>query len=409
MASLIAAATAYATWGEPMIPFFVFYSMFGFHRLGDLIWALGDMRGRGFLLAATAGRTTLQGEGLQHCDGHSHASAAVVPNCRAYDPAFAYEVAVIIRDGLRRMYGPDPEDVFYYVTLYNETYPMPAMPDGAEEGIVRGLYRCRPAAAERTHRVQLLASGTAMLAALEAQRLLADDHDVAADVWSATSYQQLRDDALAVERWNRLHPTEPPRRPYVAEAFDEVEGPVVAVTDFVKAVPDQIARWVPQPFVPLGTDGFGLSDARAPLRRHFEVDAAHVVGGCLARTGPARRRQGRGRRRRHRPLRHRRRGARPDERVTCSGHDYPYLAGSFGALDHRVVGVVGHGTFEAARKMGRAVGVLVLGGVDEDERRRRQLDGTERDEDGGPDGDRVSRDEQRRREPDGEGEPAETS
>ena len=281
MASLIAAATAYATWGEPMIPFFVFYSMFGFHRLGDLIWALGDMRGRGFLLAATAGRTTLQGEGLQHADGHSLAWAAVVPNCRAYDPAFAYEVAVIIRDGLRRMYGPDPEDVFYYITLYNETYPMPAMPAGAEDGIVRGLYRCRPSGAERTHRVQLLASGTAMLAALEAQRLLADDHDVAADVWSATSYQQLRDDALGVERWNRLHPTEEPRRPYLTEVFDAVDGPVVAVTDFVKAVPDQIARWVPQPFVPLGTDGFGLSDARAPLRQHFEVDAAHIVVAAL--------------------------------------------------------------------------------------------------------------------------------
>jgi pyruvate dehydrogenase E1 component len=239
------------------------------------------MRGRGFLLAATAGRTTLQGEGLQHCDGHSHAWAAVVPNCRAYDPAFAYELAVIIRDGLSRMYGPDPEDIFYYVTLYNETYPMPAMPDGAQEGILRGLYRCQPAVNERTHRAQILGSGTAMLAALEAQRLLADDHDVAADVWSATSYQQLRNDALAVERWNRLHPTETPRRPYVAEALAEADGPVVAVTDFVKAVPDQIARWVPQPFVPLGTDGFGLSDARAPLRRHFEVDAAHVVVAVL--------------------------------------------------------------------------------------------------------------------------------
>ena len=281
MASLIAAATAYATWGEPMIPFFVFYSMFGFHRLGDLIWALGDMRGRGFLLAATAGRTTLQGEGLQHCDGYSHAWAAVVPNCRAYDPAFAYELAVIIRDGLGRMYGADPEDVFYYITLYNETYSMPAMPDGAEEGILRGLYRCRPARAGRTHRVQILASGTAMLAALEAQRLLADEHDVGADVWSATSFQQLRNDALAVERWNRLHPTETPRRPYVVDALGEAAGPVVAVTDFVKAVPDQIARWVPQPFVPLGTDGFGLSDARAPLRRHFEVDAAHVVVAAL--------------------------------------------------------------------------------------------------------------------------------
>ena len=281
MASLIAAATAYATWGEPMIPFFVFYSMFGFHRLGDLIWALGDMRGRGFLLAATAGRTTLQGEGLQHADGHSLAWASVVPNCLAYDPAFAYEVAVIIRDGTRRMYGPDPEDVFYYVTLYNETYPMPAQPDGVEEGILRGLYLLRPAIVERAHRVQILASGTAMLAALEAQRLLADDHDVGADVWSATSYQQLRNDALSVERWNRLHPTETPQRPYLADVFGDRDGPVVAVTDFVKAVPDQVAPWVPRPFVVLGTDGFGLSDARGPLRRHFEVDAADVVVAAL--------------------------------------------------------------------------------------------------------------------------------
>ncbi len=210
MASLIAAATAYATWGEPMIPFFVFYSMFGFHRLGDLIWALGDMRGRGFLMAATAGRTTLQGEGLQHADGYSHAWAATVPNCRAYDPAFAYELAVIVDDGLRRMYGPAPEDVFYYITLYNETYPMPPIPDGTRDGIIRGLYRYRPAAEPRTHRSQILASGTAMLAALDAQRLLADEHDVAADVWSVTSYKQLREDALSAERWNRLHP---PLRP----------------------------------------------------------------------------------------------------------------------------------------------------------------------------------------------------
>jgi pyruvate dehydrogenase E1 component len=209
MASLMAAATAYATWGEPMIPFFVFYSMFGFHRFGDLAWALGDVRGRGFLMAATAGRTTLQGEGLQHCDGHSQAWAGVIPNCRAYDPAFAYELAVIISDGRRRMYGPQPEDVFYYVTLYNETYPMPIMPVGVEEGIVRGLYRYRPGPDRRTHRAHILASGTAMLAALEAQRLLADDHDVAADVWSATSYKQLCDDALTAERWNRLHPTAP--------------------------------------------------------------------------------------------------------------------------------------------------------------------------------------------------------
>ena len=281
MASLIAAATAYATWGEPMIPFFVFYSMFGFHRLGDLIWALGDMRGRGFLLAATAGRTTLQGEGLQHCDGYSQAWVSTVPNCRAYDPAFAYEVAVIIGDGMRRMYGDAPEDIFYYITLYNETYPMPPMPDGVEDGIVRGLYRYRPAPEGRAHRAQILGSGTGMLAALEAQRLLSDEHDVAADVWSATSYKQLRDDALGAERWNRLHPTDPPRRPYVVEALAEAEGPIVAVSDFVKVVPDQIARWVPQPFIPLGTDGFGLSDTRTALRQHFEVDAAHIVVATL--------------------------------------------------------------------------------------------------------------------------------
>ena len=281
MASLTAAATSYATWGEPMIPFFIFYSMFGFHRLGDLIWALGDARGRGFLLGATAGRTTLQGEGLQHCDGHSLAWAGVVPNCRAYDPAFAYELAVIVRDGLRRMYGTEPEDVFYYITVYNETYPMPAMPDGIEDEILRGLYRYRAAADGLTYQAQILASGSAMLAALEAQRLLADEHDVGAHVWSATSYQQLRNDALTVERWNRLHPTEVPRQPYVVETFAETTGPVIAVSDFVKAVPDQIARWVPQPFVTLGTDGFGLSDARGPLRRHFEVDAAHVVVAAL--------------------------------------------------------------------------------------------------------------------------------
>lgn len=281
MASLIAAATSYATWGEPMIPFFIFYSMFGFHRLGDLIWALGDMRGRGFLLAATAGRTTLQGEGLQHCDGDSHAWAATIPNCRAYDPAFAYEVAVIVRDGIQRMYGDDPEDVFYYVTLYNEAFPMPAMPEGVEDGIIRGLYRYRPAPDAHSFRAHIMASGTAVLAALEAQRLLADDHDVDADVWSATSYKRLHDDALSVERWNRLHPTAAPRRPYVTEAMDGVTGPVVAVTDFVKSVPDQIGRWVPNPYIPLGTDGFGLSDTRLALRRHFEVDAAHIVVAAL--------------------------------------------------------------------------------------------------------------------------------
>jgi pyruvate dehydrogenase E1 component len=277
MASFTAAGTAYATWGEPMIPFFIFYSMFGFQRVGDLIWSFGDQRGRGFLLGATAGRTTLTGEGLQHCDGQSQLYATAYPNCRAYDPAFAYEMAVIVRDGIQRMYGPDGEDCFYYLTLYNETYSMPAMPDGVEDGIVRGLYRFRPAPSEVGPRAQLLASGTAMLAALDAQRILADEFDVAADVWSATSYKSLRDDALSTERWNRLHPTEAPRVAYVTECLADAEGPIVAVTDFVKAVPDQIARFVPRPYVPLGTDGYGFSDTRIALRRHFEVDAQHIV------------------------------------------------------------------------------------------------------------------------------------
>jgi pyruvate dehydrogenase E1 component len=255
--------------------------MFGFQRVGDLIWSFGDQRGRGFLLGATAGRTTLQGEGLQHADGYSHAWAATVPNCQAYDPAFAYELAAIVDDGVRRMYGPAPEDVFYYITLYNETYPMPPMPADSRDGILRGLYRYRPAPEQRPHRSQILASGTAMSAALEAQQLLADEHDVAADVWSATSYKQLRDDAITVERWNRLHPTDLPRQPYVTDAFADSDGPLVAVTDFVKAVPDQISRWVPQPFIPLGTDGYGLSDTRTALRKHFEVNAAHIVVATL--------------------------------------------------------------------------------------------------------------------------------
>ena len=281
MASMTAAGTAYATWGQPMIPFFIFYSMFGFQRVGDLVWAFGDQRGRGFMLGATAGRTTLTGEGLQHADGQSQMLATSVPNCRAYDPAFAYEMAVIVRDGITRMYGPEPDDCFYYLTLYNENYVMPAMPSGVEEGIVRGLYRYRAASEPRAHRAQILASGTMMQAALEAQEHLAERYDVAADVWSATSYKLLREEALSAERWNRLHPTDAPRTPYVTELLAGSEGPVVAVTDFLKKVPDQIARFVPQPFIPLGTDGYGYSDTRPALRRHFEVDAAHLVVATL--------------------------------------------------------------------------------------------------------------------------------
>ncbi|MGZ4800349.1 MAG: pyruvate dehydrogenase (acetyl-transferring), homodimeric type [Acidimicrobiia bacterium] len=281
MASMTAVGTSYATWGQPMIPFFIFYSMFGFQRIGDLVWAFGDQRGRGFMLGATAGRTTLTGEGLQHCDGQSQMLATSMPNCRAYDPAFAYEMAVIIRDGIARMYGPEPDDCFYYVTLYNENYVMPAMPDGVEDGIVNGLYLYRAAPESRSHRGQILASGTMMLAALEAQQLLSERHDVAVDVWSATSYKLLREEALSVERWNRLHPNDAPRTPYVTELLRDAEGPVVAVTDFLKSVPDQVARFVPHPFIPLGTDGYGYSDTRAALRRHFEVDAAHLVVATL--------------------------------------------------------------------------------------------------------------------------------
>jgi pyruvate dehydrogenase E1 component len=281
MASFTAAGTAYATHGTPMVPFYIFYSMFGFQRVGDLIWAFGDSRGKGFLLGATAGRTTLHGEGLQHADGHSLVLASTVPNVAAYDPAFAYEVAVVIEDGLRRMYGDDPDDVFYYLTLYNEQYPMPPMPEGAEDGIRKGLYRFAAAPEGPRRRATVIFSGTAQGAAREAQRLLAENHDVAAELWSAPSYKALREDALAVERWNRFHPTEKPRTPYVTDALSQAEGPYVAVTDFMKAVPDQVARWVPGRFLPLGTDGYGRSDTMEQLRRHFEVDAGHVVVAVL--------------------------------------------------------------------------------------------------------------------------------
>ncbi|MGH7731140.1 MAG: pyruvate dehydrogenase (acetyl-transferring), homodimeric type [Candidatus Eiseniibacteriota bacterium] len=281
MASFTAAGTNYAVHGELTIPFYIYYSMFGFQRTGDFMWAFGDARGRGFLLGATAGRTTLNGEGLQHQDGHSHILMSVIPNVVAYDPAFAYEVAVIIREGLKRMCA-DGEDVFYYLTLYNQDYPMPAMPSGVEEGILRGLYLYRGAVQQAKHRAQIFGSGPMMLAALKAQEMLAARFDVAADVWSATSYQQLRNEALAVERWNRLHPGEPQRMPYVTRALAGATGPVIASSDYLKAVPDMISRWIGRPFVPLGTDGFGRSDTREALRRHFEVDAEHIVVAVLS-------------------------------------------------------------------------------------------------------------------------------
>ncbi len=288
MASFIASATSYATRGITTVPFYTFYSMFGFQRVGDLIWQAADSRARGFLMGATAGRTTLLGEGLQHQDGHSLVLASTVPPVQAYDPAFAYEVAEIVRAGLERMYGGNPTngdpDVFYYLTLYNENYPMPALPDvpGLREGIVRGLYRFEAAPTARTQ-ATVVFSGSAHSAARAAAAALRDRYDVGVDLWSATSYKALRDDALAVERWNRLHPTKSPRTPLVAQLLAGAPGPVVAVTDFMKIVPEQVARWLPdRQFTPLGTDGMGRSDTRGALRRFFEVDEGHVVVAVLS-------------------------------------------------------------------------------------------------------------------------------
>jgi pyruvate dehydrogenase E1 component len=283
MGSFVAAATSYATHEEPMIPFFSFYSMFGFQRIGDLIWSAGDQRARGFLLGATHGRTTLNGEGLQHQDGHSLLLASTNPACLAYDPAFAFEVAEIVRSGLDRMYGEKGEDVFYYLTLYNENYEQPHMPEGVRDGIVRGLYRFAEGPnGKKMHRAQILASGPMVQQALRAQQILAEEHDVSADVWSATSFQQLRFDAVEAERWNRLHPGEERREPFVSRTLASADGPVVAVTDSMRSVPDQIARWVQQPYLSLGTDGFGRSDTRDALRRFFEVDAEHITVAVLS-------------------------------------------------------------------------------------------------------------------------------
>ena len=281
LADFTAAATSYATHGEPMIPFYIFYSMFGFQRTADQFWALADQLGRGFVIGATAGRTTMTGEGLQHADGHSHLIASTNPAAVSYDPAFAYEVSVIVREGLRRMYGPDAEDVFYYLTVYNEPKVQPAMPEGVREGILKGLYRYQQAAdaAADAPKAQLLASGTAIHWALEAQRLLAQDWGVAADVWSAPSWTELRREALDCDA-ARLRGEE--RVPYVTRALEGAPGPVVAVSDWMRAVPDQIAPWVEQDWTSVGTDGFGLSDTREAARRHFGVDPQSVVVQTLA-------------------------------------------------------------------------------------------------------------------------------
>ena len=280
MASMTAAGTAYANYGVPTIPFFTYYSMFGFQRVGDMIWAFADARGRGFLVGGTAGRTTLAGEGLQHQDGHSLVLASTVPTCHAYDPAYVYEIAVIVQDGIRRMFEQN-EDRFYYITAYNEDYPMPEMPKGVEEGILRGIYKYRTAAEKAV--IQLFGSGPMLNEAVKAQQILAEKYGVHADVWSVTSYNELRRDALAVERWNRLHPAEPEKRPYIHQALDGAEGAIVAATDYMKVVPDQLAPWLSGRLVSLGTDGFGRSDNRQHLRQHFEVNAESIAAAALSR------------------------------------------------------------------------------------------------------------------------------
>ncbi len=289
MASFQAAATSYASHGLATIPFYIFYSMFGFQRTGDQAWALADARGRGFMMGATAGRTTLAGEGLQHDDGHSLVLASVIPSVRAYDPAYAYELATIVRDGIERMHGAG-EDVFYYVTLYNENYRMPAKPDGVDDGIVRGLYRLleAPALKGAAPPARLVGSGSILQEVVAARDLLAERFGVAAEVYSAPSFQQLRRDALEADRWNVLHPADAPRVPYVSRILGPDGGPIVAATDWVRSWPDMVSRWLPPDYTILGTDGFGRSDTRAALRAFFEVDAAHIAAAtlsALARSG----------------------------------------------------------------------------------------------------------------------------
>jgi pyruvate dehydrogenase E1 component len=280
LCSWMAAGSAYSNHGVHMVPFYIFYSMFGFQRVGDFIWAAGDLQTRGFLMGATAGRTTLAGEGLQHQDGHSQLLATMVPNCRAYDPAYAYELAVIVQDGLRRMYA-EGENIFYYVTVMNENYAMPAMPAGAEEGILKGIYALPSAAVAKvdtkTPRATLIGSGTILREVIAAAEMLRQDHGVHCEVMSATSFSELRRDALDCERWNLLNPTATPRVPFVSGALAGREGPFIAASDYVRNVPEQIRQWVPGRFEVLGTDGYGRSDARAALRHHFEVDRRFIV------------------------------------------------------------------------------------------------------------------------------------
>jgi pyruvate dehydrogenase E1 component len=277
--SWIAAATSYSTHAVNMVPFYIYYSMFGFQRIGDLAWAAGDSRARGFLVGATAGRTTLAGEGLQHQDGHGMVQAALIPNCVSYDPTYSYEMAVIIHDGLKRMYA-DQEDIYYYITAMNENYAMPAMPKGSEEGILKGMYLLQ-SGGKKKKKVQLLGSGTILREVIAGAELLLNDWGVDADIWSATSFNELQREANDVERWNRLHPLEDAKVPYVTDLLKGHRGPVIAATDYIASYADQIRQWVPAEYSVLGTDGFGRSDTRKELRRHFEVNRFHVVVAAL--------------------------------------------------------------------------------------------------------------------------------
>ncbi|HEY4045401.1 MAG TPA: pyruvate dehydrogenase (acetyl-transferring), homodimeric type [Acidobacteriaceae bacterium] len=281
MASFTAAGTAYSNYRVPTIPFYMYYSMFGFQRVGDMVWAFADSRGKGFLMGGTAGRTTMLGEGLQHQDGHSPVLFSTVPTCLSYDPAFVYELAVILQDGIRRMYEAG-ENVFYYITMYNEDYAMPAMPEGSREGILRGIYKFQPAPGGKAI-VQLFGSGPILNEVIRAQGILAERYGVQADVWSVTSYIELRREGLAVERWNRLHPSQPEKNPYIVEALKGTEGPIIAASDYMKAVPDMLSPWLRDRLVTLGTDGFGRSDNREHLRSHFEVNAESVVAATLSK------------------------------------------------------------------------------------------------------------------------------
>ncbi|HLI76280.1 MAG TPA: hypothetical protein VKV02_04985, partial [Acidobacteriaceae bacterium] len=283
MASFTAAGTAYTNYNVPMIPFYLYYSMFGFQRIGDMAWAFADSRGKGFLMGGTAGRTTMLGEGLQHQDGHSHLLASTIPTCKTYDPAYVYEMAVILQDGLRRMYQ-EGEDTFYYLTMYNEDYAQPTMPEGEDvrEGILRGIYKFA-AAPNGPASVQLFGSGPILNEALKAQQILADKYKIAGDVWSVPSYTELRRDCLEVERWNRLHPAVPERKPFLLQALGSAQGPIIAASDYMKALPDGLSPWLGQRLVTLGTDGFGRSDNREHLRRFFEVDAESIVAATLSR------------------------------------------------------------------------------------------------------------------------------